>query len=102
MRLRNLIPRQAKLILYKTAIKPYLTYCHLVWNFCKSSDGQKIEHIEARVLRAVFKTRTETHEELLKHAKLPTLHNRHLQHDALLMYKVRNDLVPNYISEIFT
>ena len=22
---------------------PHLTYCHLVWNFCKSSDSRKIE-----------------------------------------------------------
>jgi len=102
MRLRNLIPSQAKLILYKTAIMPYLTYCHLVWNFCKSSDGRKIERSEARALRAVFKTTTETYEELLKHAKLPTLYNRRLKHDAILMFKVRNNLVPNYISEIFT
>ena len=29
MRLRNLIPCQAKLILYKTAIMPHLTHCHL-------------------------------------------------------------------------
>ena len=34
MRLRNLIPTMAKLLLYKSAILPYLTYCHLVWNFC--------------------------------------------------------------------
>ena len=41
MRLRNLIPCQAKLILYKTAIMPHLTYCHF-------------ERIQERVLRAVF------------------------------------------------
>ena len=35
-------------------------------------------------------------------AKLPTLHNRRLQDVAILMYKVKNDLVPSYISEIFT
>ena len=40
--------------------------------------------------------------ELLKRAKLPTLHNRRLQDVAILMYKVKNDLVPGYISEIFT
>ena len=28
-RLRNLIPRKAKLLLYKSFILPYLTYCHL-------------------------------------------------------------------------
>ena len=53
-------------------------------------------------LRAVFKTTTETYEELLKRAKLPTLHNRRLQDIAILMYKVKNDLVPSYIYEIFT
>ena len=30
MRLRNLIPTNAKLVLFKTAILPHLTYCHLV------------------------------------------------------------------------
>ena len=79
MRLRNIIPCQAKLILYKTAIMPDLTYCHLVWNFCKSSDGRKIERIQERALRAVFKTTTETYDGLL----------------AILMYKVKNDLVPS-------
>ena len=69
MRLRNLIPCQAKLILYKTAIMPHITHCHLVWNFCKSSDGRKMERIQERALRAVFKTTTETYKELLKVAE---------------------------------
>ena len=29
-RLRNLIPTEAKLLLYKSSILPYLTYCHLM------------------------------------------------------------------------
>ena len=29
-RLRNLIPMEAKLLLYKSSILPYLTYCHLI------------------------------------------------------------------------
>ena len=43
MRLRNLIPTNAKLVLFKTAILPHLTYCQLVWHFCKASDWRKIE-----------------------------------------------------------
>ena len=35
-RLRNLIPCKAKLLLYKSFILPYSTYCHLTWHFCKS------------------------------------------------------------------
>ena len=102
MRLRNLIPCQAKLILYKTAIMPHLTYCHLVWNSCRSSDRRKIERVRERALRAVFKSTAETCEELLVRPKLPTLYNRRLRDVATSMYKVKNNLVPSCISEIFT
>ena len=102
VRLRNLIPCQAKLLLHKTAIMPHLTYCHLVWNSCRSSDRRKIECVRERALRAVFKSTAETDEELLERAKLPTLYNRRLQDVATLTYKVKNNLVPSYVSEIFT
>ena len=38
-RLRNLTPRKAQLLLYKSFILLYLTY----WHSCKSSDKRKLE-----------------------------------------------------------
>ncbi len=35
MRLRNMIPTAAKLQLYKAAILPYLTYCSVIWHYCR-------------------------------------------------------------------
>jgi len=46
MRLKNLIPTEATLQLYKAAILPHLTYCHLTWHFCKASDRRKLERIK--------------------------------------------------------
>ena len=43
MRLRNLIPTTAKLVLFKSAILPYLTYCHIVWHFCRASDTRRLK-----------------------------------------------------------
>ena len=57
MRLWNLIPTKAKLLLYKSAILPYLTYYHLAWHFCKASDTRKLERLQERALRAVFRDR---------------------------------------------
>ena len=54
MRLRKLIPEQAKLQIYKAAVLPHLTYCSLVWHFCKGSDQQTLERLNHRGLRAVF------------------------------------------------
>ena len=74
MRLRNLIPSNAKLTLYKSAILPHLTYCHLVWNFCKSADSRKIEPVQERALREIYKSKTEIYEELLARARLYPLY----------------------------
>ena len=101
MRIRNLIPCNAKLSLYKYSILPHLTYCHLVWHFCNASDRRKLERIQERALRAVYKTRPESFQELLDRAKLPTLYNRRLQDIATLMFKVKHSLVPVNISDLF-
>ena len=66
VRLRNMIPREAKLRLYKSAILPNLSYCHVVWHFCKASDARKLERVQERALRAVYNDRNATYEELLE------------------------------------
>ena len=101
VRLRNLIPCNAKLSLYKSSILPHLTYCHLIWHFCNASDRRKLERIQERALRAVYKTRSASYQELLDRAKLPTLYNRRLQDIATLMFKVKHSLVPVNISDLF-
>ena len=72
-RLRNLIPSNAKLHLYKSAILPHLTYCHLVWHFSRASDRRKLERLQERALRAVFNSKSDTYGFLLQQAKLTTL-----------------------------
>ena len=97
----NLIPCNAKLTSYNSAILPHLTYWHLVCNFCKSSESRKIVRVQEGVLWAIYKSQVETYKELLACAKLPTLYNRHLQDTATLMYKVKNNLVPSCLSQLF-
>ena len=73
MRLRNLIPTTAKLVLLKSAILPYLTYCLLVWHFCRASDTRRLERIQERGLRDVYKDTKSSYHQLLNRANLPTL-----------------------------
>ena len=97
LRLRNIIPQSAKLKIYKTAILPLLTYCHIVWHFCAASDARKLERVQEKALRAVYRSKMATYDALLKMANLPTLCNRRLQDVATLMYKVKHHLCPNYL-----
>ena len=94
LRLCNLIPCNPKLSLYKSSILPHLTYCHLVWHFCNASDRRKLERIQERALRGVYKARLASYQELLDRAKLPTLYKRRLQDISTLMFEVKHSLVP--------
>ena len=70
-----MIPREAKLKSYKSAILPNLTY--------EASDARKLERVQERALCALYNNRNATYEELLKKERLSSLENRRLQ-DILL------------------
>ena len=91
----------AELQLYKVAVLPHLTYCHMIWHFCKASDSRKLAHVQERGLRAVFCDKNSSYDHLLIKARLPSLMNRRLQHISCLMYKVKNNLCPKYICDLF-
>ena len=101
LRLRNLIPSRAKLELYKSSILAQLTYCHRVWDFCKASDKRQLERVQERALRAIFNSKSDSYEELLLKAKLPSLYNRRLQDIIILMCKVKKSISPDYVNIIF-
>ena len=46
---------------------------------------------------AIYICGTDANKDLLCRANLPSLHNRKLQENIILMYKVRNGLAPRYI-----
>ena len=85
----------------KSAILPQLTYCHIVWNFCRSSDNRKLERIQERALRAIYNRKSGTYDELLKLAKLLTLKKAGDYKTLLFLCKVKNERFPSYIKEIF-
>ena len=55
--------------------------------------ARKLEQLQERGLRAVYKGKYARCTQLLERAKLPTLANRHLQNICVLMYEVNMDYV---------
>ena len=101
MRPRNLIPSRAKLEHYKYSILAHLTYCHTAWHLCKASDKRKLERVQESGLTATFNSKSDSYEELLLKAKLPSLYNKRLQDIIILMYKVKKSICPDYVNIIF-
>ena len=94
--MRKLIPTEAKVQIYKTAILPHVTYCNLVWHFCKA------EWVNERGVRAVFCDWNLAYDDLLKCANFFSLYNMRLQDIAIFMYKVKHRLLPSNILHLFS
>ena len=98
MRMRKMISIKVKLWIYKTATLQYLTYCSLVWHFCRGSDRRKLERVNERGLRAVFCDWRSSYDELLARARMTSLYNRRLKDIAILMRK----LIAGNIIDLFS
>ena len=102
MRVAKYTDEEKLRILMKTFIESQFKYCLLLWMFHSKTLDDRINKLHERALRVVYKDdKNLTFEELLEKDKSFTTHHRNLQHLAILMYKVKNNLAPAPVQEIF-
>ena len=95
----------------KSALVGSVTFVSTRNSYCNSllygvtatgaSDSRRLERIQERALRAIYCDKHSSYGQLLSMAGLSTVHNRRLQDIAILMYKVKNNMCPTYISTLF-
>ena len=76
-------------------------YCPLVWMFHNRGVNSKVNRLQERALRLLFKDDISTFEQLLEKAGIFTIHQRNIQSLAIEMYKVKNNIGPQLMNEIF-
>ena len=68
-RLSPFLSRLNKLTIFYTFILSNFNYCPLAWQFCSENNSRKLEKIQERALRFVYKDFDSSYEELLDKAK---------------------------------
>ena len=101
MRISKFLDEDKLKVIMKTFIESQFNYCPLIWMCHSRILNNKINRLHERALRAVYKNDNLTFEQLLEKAQSFTIHERNLQKLALEMYKVKNDLSPAPVQEIF-
>ena len=101
IRIANYMDEDKLRTLMKTFIESHFNYSPLVWMFHSRHINNRINKFHERVLRVVYKDHVSTFEELLEKDKSFTIHNRNLQKLALLMFKVKHNLCPKPVQDIF-
>ena len=88
-------------LLMKSFITSQFNYCPLAWMLHNRTLNNKINKLHERALRLVYKNDNCTFQELLEMDNAVTIHDRNLQKLATEMFKVKNEISPLPIQELF-
>ena len=76
-------------------------YCPLVWMNHSRSLNNIINTLHERALRLVYNDFTSSFTELLKKENSVTIHRKNLQNLAIEIFKVKHNLAPEIMTEVF-
>ena len=76
-------------------------YCPLVWMFHSREMNNRINRIHERSLRIVYKNKQSTFQELLDRDKSVSVHHSNIRKLAIEIFKVKNNLSPEILSDVF-
>ena len=88
-------------IIMKTFIESQFNYCPLVWMFHNRELNNKINKLHERALRIAYKNSKLSFQELLDLDNSFSIHHRNLQKLATEMFKIKNNLSPTLMQELF-
>ena len=100
-RIAKYFSQDKKRMLFKSFIISQFNYCPIVWMCHGRGLNNKINNIHERALRIVYQDKKSSFETLLKRDKSTSIHVKNLQHLATELFKVKNDLSPEIMKEIF-
>ena len=100
-KLKFLLDRESLNRIYIFFIRPTLEYADIVWNNCTQYEINQIEKVQQEAARIVTgATRLISIELLYKETGWEPLHKRRYKHNLCQVYKMVNDLTPNYLTSL--
>ena len=100
-RISNFMSQDKLRIIMSAFIESQFGYCPLAWMFHSRTLNNRIKRLHERALRLVYKDHYLTFGELLRKDNSFCIHHCNLQKLATEMYKVKNNLSPTLMKQVF-
>ena len=100
-RLSKHIDESCRLAIYKSFITSVFEYSPVAWIFCGKRNGHKLERLQERALRFIYKDSNSTYSVLLEKSNMMPLSHIRLKYLAIECYKCVNGMNPQFINDLF-
>ena len=101
-KLRDIVDYNTLIIIYKSIIQPHFDYCSQVWGCLGKVLSDKLQRLQNRAFRIISREGYETRsKDILNKAAFFDLQTRREQQLAVVMYKIKHKMLPNYLQDIF-
>ena len=100
-RIRKLVTLEQAKLLANSFVNTQFGYAPLIWMFTSKNSMLKINKIHRRTLRVVYDDYNSTYEELLASHNDISIHQKHLKHLAIEVYKSLTNLNPEFMWPFF-
>ena len=85
----------------KAVETPHFGYCTLVWMFHSRGLNNKTNSVHKRVLRITFGDKLSSFQDRFKKDSPVSIHQRNVQVPATEIFKVKNNIAPKIMEELF-
>ncbi|MCG8112744.1 MAG: reverse transcriptase domain-containing protein [Candidatus Thiodiazotropha taylori] len=100
-KIRSYLSVEHRLLYYNAYVKPHLEYCCIVWSNTSSANINKISKLQKRACKLILSHDYVDIQEALKRLDILSFDQIIFLSKAKLMFKVYNNLTPEYIHELF-
>ena len=100
-RLSRFLDQDSRVLIYKSFVLSNFSYSPITWIFGGKGNSTKLEKLQERALRFVYRDTTSTYEEILKRGDFLPLSIYRLKFLAIEVYRCINNLNPTNLSDLF-
>ena len=101
-RLSNVLNVDTKILILQSFILSNFMYCCIIWHICSISDTKKIEKMQLKTLRHIYKDYTSSYEMMREKCNRPMLLIERQMAMLLEVYKCIHELGPRYRHDMFS
>ena len=100
-RISEFLSTTSRIIIYNSFINSNFNYCPLVWHFCGKKNGDKVEKIQERALRIIYRNYDSLYPELLREARTYKMTDKRLRSMLLHVFKSLKGMNTKCLNDVF-